>query len=49
MNPTQVAYAVGFANYSHFSTTFRKYFGVSPTDYVAKYGEGNGDTEKSDK
>lgn len=49
VNPTQVAYAVGFVNYSHFSTTFRKHFGVSPSDYEAKYGEGNGDTEKSDK
>ena len=49
VNPTQVAYAVGFANYSHFSTTFRKHFGVSPSDYEAKYGERCEDTEKSDK
>ena len=45
VNATQVAYAVGFANYSHFSTTFRKFFGMSPTDYEIKYGEGEEEKE----
>ena len=34
INVTQVAYTVGFSNLAHFSTIFRKHFGVSPSDYV---------------
>ena len=34
VNVTQVAYAVGFSNLAHFSTVFRKQFGVSPTEYI---------------
>ena len=34
INVTQVAYAVGFSNLAHFSTVFRKQFGVSPSEYV---------------
>ena len=34
INVTQVAYAVGFNNLAHFSTVFRKQFGVSPTEYI---------------
>ena len=34
INVTQVAYAVGFSNLAHFSTVFRKQFGLSPTEYV---------------
>ena len=34
INVTQVAYSVGFSNLAHFSTVFRKQFGVSPTEYV---------------
>ena len=45
VNATQVAYAVGFVNYSHFSTTFRKFFGMSPTDYEIKYGGGEEEKE----
>lgn len=33
---TQVAYDVGFGSQSHFSTVFRRHFGVSPRDYAAK-------------
>lgn len=36
INITQVAYAVGFSNLAHFSTIFRKHFGVSPSEYVGK-------------
>lgn len=35
MNISQVAYAVGFTNHTHFSTAFKKFYGVSPTDYMA--------------
>ena len=36
INVTQVAYTVGFSNLAHFSTVFRKQFGVSPSEYVEK-------------
>ncbi len=36
INVTQVAYAVGFSNLAHFSTIFRKHFGVSPSEYIDK-------------
>jgi AraC-like DNA-binding protein len=31
---TQIALHVGFDDYSHFSKSFKKYYGVSPTLYV---------------
>ena len=34
INVTQVAYAVGFSNLAHFSTVFRKQFGMTPTEYA---------------
>lgn len=34
MNISQVAYSVGFTNQTHFSTLFKKFYGVSPTDYI---------------
>ncbi len=34
LNVTQVAFTVGFNNQSHFSTVFRKYFGMSPSEFV---------------
>ena len=34
INVTQVTYIVGFANLAHFSTVFRKHFGVTPSDYA---------------
>ena len=39
VNITQVAYAVGFNNQSHFSTIFRRYYGMTPTEYAAKHAE----------
>ena len=33
INVTQVAYTVGFSNLAHFSTIFRKHFGVAPSEY----------------
>ena len=38
INVTQVAYTVGFSNLAHFSTVFRKHFGVSPSEYVENEG-----------
>ena len=34
LNVSQVAYSVGFSNLAHFSTVFKKHFGVSPTEYI---------------
>ncbi|MBR3480137.1 MAG: helix-turn-helix domain-containing protein [Prevotella sp.] len=36
INVTQVAYTVGFSNLAHFSTIFRKHFGVAPSEYAQK-------------
>jgi len=33
MNISQVTYAIGLQNTSHFASSFRKYFGVSPSEY----------------
>ena len=39
VNVTQVAYTVGFSNLAHFSTIFRKHFGISPSEYADQEGE----------
>jgi signal transduction histidine kinase/ligand-binding sensor domain-containing protein/DNA-binding response OmpR family regulator len=36
MHVSQVAYTVGFANQTHFSTTFKKYYGISPMEYMTQ-------------
>jgi signal transduction histidine kinase/DNA-binding response OmpR family regulator/ligand-binding sensor domain-containing protein len=36
INVQQVAYSVGFNNQTHFSTVFKKHFGLSPTEYASK-------------
>lgn len=36
INVTQVAYTVGFSNVAHFSTVFKKQFGMSPSEYIEK-------------
>ena len=41
MNISQVAYAVGFANQTHFSTLFKKNYGMSPTEYIAHHSGDN--------
>ena len=39
LNLTQVAYTVGFTNQSHFSTIFKRQYGMSPSEYAAKSNE----------
>ena len=39
VNVTQVAYTVGFSNLAHFSTIFRKHFGVAPSEYADQEAE----------
>lgn len=34
---SQVTYAVGMSNPTHFTTAFKKYFGVTPTEYLNKH------------
>lgn len=36
INISDVAYALGFSNLSHFSNTFKSFFGQSPTEYAEK-------------
>lgn len=36
-NITDVAYAIGFNDASYFSRTFRRYVGISPSDYCAEF------------
>ncbi len=35
-NISEVAYAIGFTNLSHFSKSFKSYYGVSPKEYILK-------------
>lgn len=41
MEVTQVAYTLGFASQSHFSTTFKNFIGMTPSEYRAKSLAGN--------
>ena len=34
LNISEVAYALGFTNLSHFSSSFRDFYGISPTEYM---------------
>lgn len=36
LNVTQIAYTVGFENQAHFSTVFKKHFGMTPTEFGEK-------------
>ena len=38
---SEVAYALGFVNLSHFSNTFREFYGMSPKEYALEYWKGN--------
>ena len=37
VNISQVAYAVGFSDQAYFSTVFKQYYGMSPSEYAKKY------------
>ena len=39
VNVSQIAYSVGFSSQTHFSTTFKQYYGVSPTEYIKQLEE----------
>ena len=34
VNVSEVAYAVGYSNLSHFSNSFKSHFGISPKEYI---------------
>lgn len=34
---SEVAYAIGFSNLSHFSNSFREFYGMSPKEYLAAH------------
>ena len=36
INVTQVAFSVGFTNQTHFSTAFKKHYGMTPTEYAER-------------
>lgn len=38
MNVSQVAYSLGFTNQTHFSTLFKKIYGLSPSEYILRHG-----------
>lgn len=37
VNISQVAYAVGFGDQAYFSTVFKQYYGMAPSEYAKKY------------
>jgi len=38
---SEVAYALGFVNLSHFSNTFREFYGMSPKEYAQEHWRGS--------
>lgn len=45
LNISQITYAVGLTNPTHFSAAFKKYFGVTPKLYMQKHAENQGKEE----
>ena len=39
LSVTEICYAVGFSSQKHFSSTFKKQFDLSPTEYKRQYSE----------
>lgn len=39
MNISDIAYSVGFNNLAHFSNSFKEQFGMSPKEYMQKFGD----------
>ena len=48
VNVSEVAYRVGFASHSYFSSSFREFFGMTPREFVARFSE-NPDDENLKK
>ena len=48
VNVSEVAYRVGFASHSYFSSSFRDFFGMTPREFVARYA-GHADDENLKK
>ena len=46
VNVSQVAFAVGYNSQTHFSTQFKKYFGMTPKEYAIQYGGGTSQNDK---
>ena len=44
VNVSEVAYRVGYASHSYFSSTFKDFFGMTPREFVARYLENPDDT-----
>ncbi len=42
LSVSEVAYSLGYSNLSHFSNTFKDFYGMSPTDYVANHNSSMG-------
>lgn len=45
VNISEVAYKVGFASHSYFTNNFHDYFGMTPTEFVAYYGDNTNDEQ----
>lgn len=45
VNISQITYAIGLTNPTHFSNAFKKYFGVSPKEYMQNHAEKGSQSE----
>ena len=43
VNISEVAYRVGFSSHSHFSNSFREFFGMTPKEFITYYSENEDD------
>ena len=43
VNISEVAYRVGFSSHSHFSNSFREFFGMTPKEFITYYAENEDD------
>ncbi|MBO4372818.1 MAG: helix-turn-helix transcriptional regulator, partial [Bacteroidales bacterium] len=37
LNVADVAFKLGFSSHSYFSSHFKEYYGISPTEFITKY------------
>ena len=47
-NVTQIAYAVGFNSQTHFSSAFKKHFGMTPSEYANQEDTGEPTPDQAD-